>query len=382
MKYLPNHKKIMLILTENCNLRCRYCYELDKQKNTMNFETAKKILSESLSHMEGYDTAIIELHGGEPFLNFDLIKKIDAFVLENYKFPVLFRTTTNGTLIHGEVQQWLRERKDRYEVMLSLDGKKQDHDLTRITADHKGSFDQIDLKFFADTWNDCPVSMTVSEDTIENLAANTIWIQEKGMECLNAFQWATDWNFEKTYPVLKRELKKLVQYYTDNPDKHVCLLLNYQLQNFEQEITEEYRYCIDIDDPIECYDAAGKYAPCHGFTEFTVGDPQIAEKYAGMSVRDFVIEPQNLCYGCRLIRLCRICFAANHMLTGDMQKQNKEICLFNQLCILAGVQVELNRSEEYESRKLSNEYLTAARKVQEYIDHRADLDINHKYFES
>lgn len=50
----------------------------------MNFNTAKKILDYSFSQMDGYDGMTIELHGGEPFLNFSLIKKIDAYVMERY----------------------------------------------------------------------------------------------------------------------------------------------------------------------------------------------------------------------------------------------------------------------------------------------------------
>ena len=81
MKYLPNHKKIMLIITENCNLRCIYCYEKNKNGKSMTFETAKEILDRAYADMDGYESMVIELHGGEPFLNFTLIKKIDEYVI-------------------------------------------------------------------------------------------------------------------------------------------------------------------------------------------------------------------------------------------------------------------------------------------------------------
>lgn len=376
MKYLKNHKKIMLILTENCNLRCKYCYEMNKQRSTMDFETAKGILQKSLSEMDGYESIVIELHGGEPFLNFDLIRKIDEFVMSNYDYPVLFRTTTNGTCMSKEIKEWLYERRDRYEIMLSLDGKREDHDLNRITAGNQGSFDLIDLDFFADTWKNCPVSMTVSEDTLPNLAANTIWIQERGMDCLNAFQWATAWDLEKCYPVLKRELKKLVEYYTEHPEKHMSLLVNYRMEKFSRPLTDDFRYCVDIDDPIECYDAKGVYAPCHGFTSFTMGSEEKAAEFSHQSIRDFVIEPENICYGCRLINLCRICFAANHMLTGNMQDQNREICVFNQLCILAGIQIERNRAGD----SMPEEYSELLDNIADYLIAKNDLDITKDYF--
>ena len=44
MKWLANHKKIMLIITESCNLRCKYCYEKNKNGKGMSFETAKRII--------------------------------------------------------------------------------------------------------------------------------------------------------------------------------------------------------------------------------------------------------------------------------------------------------------------------------------------------
>ena len=52
MKYLPNHKKIMLIITENCNLRCIYCYEKNKNGKSMTFETAKEILDRAYADMD------------------------------------------------------------------------------------------------------------------------------------------------------------------------------------------------------------------------------------------------------------------------------------------------------------------------------------------
>ena len=370
MKVLPNHKKIMLIITENCNLRCRYCYEQNKNSRSMSFVTAKRILDKCYSDMDGYESMVIELHGGEPFLEFQLIKQIDGYVMEQYgHIPVLFRAITNGTMVHGEIKQWLFERRDRYEIMLSIDGKQQQHDENRKTAGGKGSFELIDIDFFKNTWKHCPVSMTVNERTLPFLAEGTIFLQENGFDCCNAFEWAVNWNLSKSVPILERELKKLVQWYSDHPDQQVCLLVRYHLKDFFDEISDDYRYCIDIDDPLECYDALGRYAPCHGFTAFTMGSEEKAEEFAGLTTNDFVFEKENLCYGCRLIRFCRICFAANHMLTGDCQKQSPEICLFNRMCIKAGIEIQRNRINKKERvDNNSQEVLKAADAIEEYLE--------------
>lgn len=344
MQYLRNHKKIMLIITENCNLRCTYCYEQNKRKSTMDFETAKNILDGSFYSMEGYDSMVIELHGGEPFINFWLIKEIDEYVMNTYSdYPLLFRIITNGTMVHGEIQEWLLERKDRYEVMLSLDGEKAIHDRNRQYLDGRGSFDSIDLDFFRKTWPRCPVSMTVNEENMSFLAEETMWMESMGFDCLNAFVWASDWNAEKTLPILRGQLEKLTNYYIKNVDKKPCLLLRYNLPVFYLKFEPGYRYCVDIDDPLECYDAKGNYAPCHGFTEFTMGSSEKAKEFQNLSIRDFDFTEENICKDCQLRRMCRICFAANYMQYGNMQIQDMAICAFNQMCILYGIKIQRGR---------------------------------------
>lgn len=369
MRFLSNHKKIMLIITESCNLSCVYCYEKNKNGKMMSFETARKILDNAYASMDGYESIVIVLHGGEPFLNFELIQKIDRYVVENYPdIPVLFQTITNGTMIHGKVQEWLRERKDRHEVMLSLDGKQRQHDENRKTLSGEGSFGQIDIAFFQETWDSCPVSMTVNERNIRYLAEGTIWLQELGFRCCNAFEWAANWNVERNRTILRQELDKLVKYYTVHPKQELCLLVKYHLQDFYEPLDESYRYCVAIDEPLECYDAQGRYAPCHGFTEFTMGDEKKALEFADYSIYDFSFQDTNLCNGCQLIHLCRICPAANYMLTGDMQNQSPEICLFNRRCIQAGIQIQKKRiSQKMFQNNYDKEVLQAAEDVEKYL---------------
>jgi len=358
MSQAIKRKKIMLIITEDCNLRCHYCYEQDKRKRAMTFPIAREVLDNSFTEMEGYDGVTLELHGGEPFLNFDLIKQIDHYILTAYpQLDFLVRTTTNGTLVHGEIQEWLYSRRDRYEVMLSLDGTESVHNMNRPAAGGGESFKMIDLAFFTRTWEDCPVYMTVTESTLPFLAESVMWIQEKGFDCLNALEWAVEWNLERSAPVLAKELRTLVKYYSDNPHRHTCLMLNCHLERFYEPIKENFRYCVDIDDPIECFDAAGVFAPCHGFTSFTMGNQEEAEAFAAYTIRDFEHADKCICKGCKLIRLCRTCFAANYMLSGDMQIQSPELCALNRMCILAGIQILRNRGQDHKMADEVEQYI-------------------------
>ena len=97
-----DQKKIMLLLTEECNLNCVYCYEEFKSPGKMTPSTAKKILDEFYKGTNSGDTVLIEVFGGEPFINFDLIKWIDAYVQDTYSDRrTFFETTTNGTLVQA-----------------------------------------------------------------------------------------------------------------------------------------------------------------------------------------------------------------------------------------------------------------------------------------
>ena len=134
-------KSITLTLTAQCNLHCVYCYEHSKNDSAMSFDIARSILDSEMPECEGQ--IYIELFGGEPFLAFDNIKRIYDYVNVNWpdKQWIMF-ATTNGTLIHDEIQDWLKNHK-RFICGLSLDGNKLMQDINR-----SNSFDQIDIDFF------------------------------------------------------------------------------------------------------------------------------------------------------------------------------------------------------------------------------------------
>ena len=57
--------EILLVVTERCNLTCRYCYEFNKTGKRMNFETAKRIIDHELEAVEGTEQkVVIQFFGG------------------------------------------------------------------------------------------------------------------------------------------------------------------------------------------------------------------------------------------------------------------------------------------------------------------------------
>ena len=128
----------------------------------MDFPLVKKILDEALNDDENFDEYEIDFFGGEPFLKFDLIREAVYYARTTYPEKMMvFMATTNGTLVHGEIKEWLKTHSEIFVCGLSLDGTKRMHDINR-----SNSFDKIDVDFFAKTWPNQAMKMTISAETL------------------------------------------------------------------------------------------------------------------------------------------------------------------------------------------------------------------------
>ena len=142
---------IILQVTQQCNLRCRYCaysgiYEHRKHENRrMSIETAKKGIDFLIDHSTEMNRLVISFYGGEPLMEFELIKEciIYAERVSEGK-PVIFNMTTNGTLLNDKNVDFIQQHNVR--LMISLDGPREIHDKNRrFASNDQGSFDKIML---------------------------------------------------------------------------------------------------------------------------------------------------------------------------------------------------------------------------------------------
>ena len=102
-------KHIFLSITERCNLNCIYCFEKSKRPDSMSTETALSYIRREL-YSEEPQHVTVDFLGGEPFLEFEKIKTICETVWEKqWKNSYNFYCVTNGTLVHGEIKQWLEK---------------------------------------------------------------------------------------------------------------------------------------------------------------------------------------------------------------------------------------------------------------------------------
>lgn len=141
---------LILQVTQNCNFSCRYClYVQDSHPNRthstekMSIETAKQSVDFMFDHAQDSHEITLSFYGGEPLLNFEVIR--DTVIYAEQKFAhkqVTFHTTINGSLLSKEIIAFLVEHN--FYLMVSLDGPKHLNDKHRKFRDSGcGTFDIV-----------------------------------------------------------------------------------------------------------------------------------------------------------------------------------------------------------------------------------------------
>jgi uncharacterized protein len=136
-----------LLLTQSCNLRCIYCYGNGGEYGTggsMNEKTAFQSVDWLLEQSGKAKKINIVFFGGEPFLNFSLMKKVVEYAEQKtteLDKIVGFSVTTNATLLDDDKISFIKEHN--IHVVISIDGPKKIQDIQRPFADGKGSYDVI-----------------------------------------------------------------------------------------------------------------------------------------------------------------------------------------------------------------------------------------------
>lgn len=141
-------KAMCLHLAHDCNLRCQYCFAstggFGGQRKLMEFDTAKQAIDLLVELSEGRKNLEVDFFGGEPMLNFDVLKKTVEYARglekekgKNFRFTV----TTNGLTLNEENIEYIN--REMSNVVLSIDGRKEVNDRLRVRIDGTGSYDSI-----------------------------------------------------------------------------------------------------------------------------------------------------------------------------------------------------------------------------------------------
>ncbi len=141
-------KSMCLHIAHDCNLRCKYCFastgDFGTGRKLMPFETGKAAIDFLLEKSVDRENLDVDFFGGEPLMNFEVVKEIIAYARSNekeYGKHFDFTITTNGMLLNDENIDFINQ--EMHNVVLSLDGRKEVNDRMRTRVDGSGSYDKI-----------------------------------------------------------------------------------------------------------------------------------------------------------------------------------------------------------------------------------------------
>ena len=145
-------KALCLHIAHTCNLNCEYCFasqgKYKGERAVMSFEVGKRALDFLIENSGSRHNLEVDFFGGEPLMNFDVVKQLVAYarsVEKEHGKNFRFTLTTNGLLIDDDVIDFAN--RECSNVVLSLDGRREIHDRYRVDYNGKGSWDRIVPKF-------------------------------------------------------------------------------------------------------------------------------------------------------------------------------------------------------------------------------------------
>lgn len=352
--------ELILQVTQQCNLRCSYCaysgnyYNREHSDKRMSFEVAKRSMDFYFEHTGDMDELAIAFYGGEPLLEFSLIQKCVEYAEEKVKDKSLaFYITTNGTLLTDKVISFLVEHNFR--LTISLDGKKEEHDINRRFRNGKGSFDLIiqNLQRIKD-YNGGYFS-TVRYNTVINPKAdlksvleyfsqsqlfnpqlvNMNMLADSGLKDDSLLATGESFWIPRRYEHMK------VLLYMINKIKHEDLHPLYigqvmPIENFYKDLRNHYAEALAMHHGGPCVagtrrlfvNTTGYFYPCERVSE-SVQEMQIGSVDQGFNYEKMreILNIGRLtkeqCLECWNLRLCEMCVGAIDPVDGELTKEGK-----------------------------------------------------------
>jgi len=176
---LKSKYSVIYFLTWNCNLGCHYCYETRKKEQNMSWEVARDGVD---FFMNKYQKVNFQFFGGEPLVQFELMKKITDYLRIHYVGRYGLSIITNGTLVTDEVIDFFL--KNNVFVTLSMDGSKETQDMNRRFKNNQGTFLILEplLKKIIAYRIRLRIRMTITPDNCAKLFDNmNYFIEELGI---------------------------------------------------------------------------------------------------------------------------------------------------------------------------------------------------------
>lgn len=350
-------------VTDACNLRCTYCYQINKCTHRMTFDVAKKFFDliinateeDEYINPEMASGLVIEFIGGEPFLEIDLIDQItdyciDTMIQKQHPWANRFMISicSNGVLYKDpRVQAYITKHQRRLSFSISIDGNKELHDSCRVFPDGSGSYDIAiaGVKHFREHFHGemgskmtlAPSNIKYTFDAIQNIV--NLGYKELHLNCVYEEGWTN-----ADAAVLYEQLKKVADYLIEDRDKFDNIYFSIFDEHFfrPKSTTSNENWCGGTGAMISC-DWKGDIYPCIRYMESSLGDtakpikignvetgimktPEDIETVRAMRAVTRRSQSTDKCYYCPIADGCSWCSAYNYQTFGTVDKRATFIC--------------------------------------------------------
>lgn len=366
-------RTITFQVTDECNLCCTYCYQINKGKRKMKFEDAKKLIDMLLTGDErlgGYvdvDTSpglILEFIGGEPFICVDLIDQICDYFYDKaielmHPWATMFCISicSNGVLYFDpKVQAFLNKWRDKISFSITIDGNKDLHDSCRVFHDGTGSYDIAVAG--ANDWISRGYYMgskiTIAPGNINYLYDAIIHMVELGYEDINAnVVYEKGWTIDHAKKFYS-ELKRVADYWLEHDlvDTHyLALFIDDYFHPKEEDDLQNW--CGGTGSMLSM-DPDGWLYPCIRYMESSLGTSRkpfrIGHVNFGIAQRDCDkacvdclkridrrTQSTDECFYCPIAEGCSWCSAYNYQENGTPDSRCTYICDMHKARALANL---------------------------------------------
>jgi sulfatase maturation enzyme AslB (radical SAM superfamily) len=288
----------------------------------MDIELAKSILLKELEFVrksDKYEELEIDFMGGEPFVNFQLIREIVDWLLNlKQDIPFITSCSTNGTLVNETNKKWLLNHKKIFVPGLSYDGN------LDMQKQNRGTQNQsIDVQFFIDTWPLESVHMTISRETLPHLAKGVLALQNGGGKIDAALAQGVEWTKDDA-TMYYEQLTILSEAYLSDKKLKPINLLNRPLFSIASRKPTQDKFC-GTGTSMITYDIDGKTYPCHLFSPIVLGSEGALEIENAGITEDCPIT-DHFCDECILSNWCPTCYGFNYYLRADISSRDHRWC--------------------------------------------------------
>ncbi len=358
-------KALCLHIAHDCNLACRYCFaeegEYHGRRALMSFEVGKAALDFLIANSGSRKNLEVDFFGGEPLLNWDVVKQLVQYGREQEKLhnkQFRFTLTTNGVLLNDEIMEFAN--KEMSNVVLSIDGRKEVNDYMRPFRKGAGSYDLIVPKFqkLAESRNqtDYYVRGTFTHHNTD-FAKDVIHLSELGFEQISVEPVVAPPN--EPYALTEDDIPTLLEQYDE--------LAKYILERRKTKWINFFHFMLDLSGGPCVYKRLsgcgsgteylavtpwGDLYPCHQFVgneQFLMGDvyqgvtnTELREQFRGCNVY-----AKEDCKECFAKFFCSGGCAANaYNFNGDIRSVYKQGCELQRKRVECAIMIQAAESSE------------------------------------